>query len=158
MTAHSFSLFDHTILLSISGSRAYGMERPGSDVDVKGVLIPPRAYLIGCALKCEQVNDPDRLSAFLPMLSEDLRRVAAEEKLEGTVYTRSKSIYDSQLTATRICSKCSSQEIESSCAVLPQVSDYATRVSSFCRRRCATLSWDTRSHSLSGSRRIDDGS
>ena len=47
MSAHDFSLFEHTILLSVSGSRAYGMARAGSDVDVKGVLIPPRRYLIG---------------------------------------------------------------------------------------------------------------
>ena len=66
------------------------MARAGSDVDVKGVLIPPRRYLIGYRHRCEQVNDIGQLEAFLPSLPEDLQRVAAEEKLEGTVYTLQK--------------------------------------------------------------------
>ena len=90
MTHHPFSLDRHTILLSISGSRAYGMAREGSDVDVKGVLIPPMSYLIGCFKRCEQINDPQQISAFLPSLSDELKKVVAEEKLEGTVYTLQK--------------------------------------------------------------------
>ena len=90
MTSPLFSLAEHTILLSVSGSRAYGMARGGSDVDVRGVLIPPAPYLVGCFRRCDQVNDPKQLSVFIPALSEDLQRVAAEEKLEGTIYTLQK--------------------------------------------------------------------
>ena len=85
-----FSLNQYTILLSITGSRAYGMARQGSDVDIKGVFIPPKEYLIGCFQRCEQINHPHQISTFLPLLSQELQHVITQKKLEGTVYTLQK--------------------------------------------------------------------
>jgi predicted nucleotidyltransferase len=31
----------------VAGSRAYGLDSPGSDLDLRGVYIPPRRYLLG---------------------------------------------------------------------------------------------------------------
>jgi uncharacterized protein len=33
----------------LSGSRAYGLDHAGSDIDTRGVCIPPKAYLLGLA-------------------------------------------------------------------------------------------------------------
>ncbi len=45
-----------TILLTRSGSHAYGTNLPTSDVDVKGVCIPPEPYFLGFASKFEQAE------------------------------------------------------------------------------------------------------
>jgi hypothetical protein len=37
-----FDVDKHTIFLAVTGSHAYGMARPTSDVDVRGAAIPPR--------------------------------------------------------------------------------------------------------------------
>lgn len=47
---------DHTILLTLHGSHAYGMSTPTSDVDLKGVAIPPRAWFLGFLHTFEQVE------------------------------------------------------------------------------------------------------
>lgn len=44
------------ILLTLFGSRAYGMERPESDWDFRGVCIPPQAYRDGFLLKFAQAQ------------------------------------------------------------------------------------------------------
>lgn len=46
----------HTILLCRSGSHAYGTATPTSDLDVRGVMIPPRAYILGM-LRVEQYEE-----------------------------------------------------------------------------------------------------
>ena len=38
---------DHTVLLCIAGSRAYGTHTPDSDFDYKGCCVPPKRYYIG---------------------------------------------------------------------------------------------------------------
>ena len=50
-----------TILLTRHGSHAYGLATPESDLDVKGVAVPPRAYYLGFAKRFEQAEcaDPD---------------------------------------------------------------------------------------------------
>ncbi len=40
-------LKDHTILLTITGSHAYGTNTETSDMDYKGVCIPPKEYYLG---------------------------------------------------------------------------------------------------------------
>lgn len=39
-----FDYVKHTILLTVTGSRAYGVSKPESDTDYKGVIIPPTVY------------------------------------------------------------------------------------------------------------------
>jgi len=48
--------------LTIHGSHAYGMARPESDVDVRGICVPPKEYFLGFAStfeQAEQKGDPD---------------------------------------------------------------------------------------------------
>jgi predicted nucleotidyltransferase len=51
----------HTIFLTRHGSHAYGLNTPTSDLDVKGVAIPPAEYLLGYLKHFEQleVHEPD---------------------------------------------------------------------------------------------------
>ena len=50
-----------TILLTRHGSHAYGLNTPESDLDIKGVAIPPAEYLHGFERRFEQAEskDPD---------------------------------------------------------------------------------------------------
>ena len=51
----------HTIFLTRAGSYAYGLATPESDLDVRGVAIPPKEYFLGFAHRFEQAesSDPD---------------------------------------------------------------------------------------------------
>lgn len=40
----------------IAGSKAYGLDLPTSDTDIRGIFMLPNEYLLG-NIKCEQVND-----------------------------------------------------------------------------------------------------
>lgn len=83
----NFDLFDHTILLTRAGSRAYGTHTVTSDLDVKGVAIPPAEYLVGLD-RFDQADKPLHFQddRFLALLSEDERFVVKSSKLEGSVY------------------------------------------------------------------------
>lgn len=50
-----------TILLTIHGSHAYGLATESSDVDIKGVAVPPAEYFYGFLRRFEQAEskDPD---------------------------------------------------------------------------------------------------
>lgn len=50
-----------TIFLTRHGSHAYGLATPTSDLDVKGVAVPPREYYLGFASRFEQAecSEPD---------------------------------------------------------------------------------------------------
>lgn len=54
-------LVDNTIFLTLHGSHAYGTNTPASDVDVKGIAIPPASYYLGLSKTFEQAEfkDPD---------------------------------------------------------------------------------------------------
>lgn len=45
-----------TIFLTIHGSQAYGTDRPGSDLDIRGVCIPPSNYYLGFLDRFEQAE------------------------------------------------------------------------------------------------------
>jgi predicted nucleotidyltransferase len=54
-------LKNRTVLLTTHGSHAYGLSRPESDIDIKGVAVPPSEYFHGFNSKFEQAesHDPD---------------------------------------------------------------------------------------------------
>ena len=81
-----FSLYEHTILLCISGSQSYGMATEHSDVDLKGVCIPPVDYLLGYQNDFAQYDKPQGLSVFLPFIPKRLHVAAQKNKLEGSIY------------------------------------------------------------------------
>lgn len=78
-------LLKDTILLTVSGSRAYGIHTDTSDLDVRGVMAPPRDYYLGLR-RIEQVTDKAEINRFLPWLSKPLQEVATANGMEGTVY------------------------------------------------------------------------
>ncbi|MBX2801304.1 MAG: nucleotidyltransferase domain-containing protein [Myxococcales bacterium] len=74
-----------TVLLTVGGSRAYGLHTDHSDVDVKGCCVPPAASVLGLGRRFEQVDD-DRISVFFEVLDAPEREAADAHGLEGTVY------------------------------------------------------------------------
>lgn len=62
----NFDLRKHTHLLVTGGSRAYGMHKTTSDVDVKGICVPPKEAYFGNLHRFDQVDKPIPLMlAFL---------------------------------------------------------------------------------------------
>lgn len=81
-----FPLRAHTHLLVVAGSRGQGLHRPGSDVDVKGVAIPPARYFHGCTAVFEQAAERADIAVFRDTLRPDERAIAEATHLEGTVF------------------------------------------------------------------------
>lgn len=52
-------LIPRTIFLVRHGSHAYGLDTPESDLDVKGVTVPPKEFFFGFTQKFEQFTSPD---------------------------------------------------------------------------------------------------
>lgn len=86
----SFDLKPHTILLTVSGSRAYGIHTDASDVDLKGVAIPPRRYLLGCTSVFEQADDASQMDVFHDLLNQEETEAVGHSKLEGSIYALDK--------------------------------------------------------------------
>jgi hypothetical protein len=81
-----FDLPRHTILLAIGGSRAYGLHTAESDVDVKGVAIPPAPFFHGYLHRFEQTDRPEHLARFAEHLDPAEAAAVARTKLEGVVF------------------------------------------------------------------------
>jgi len=45
------------VMVCLAGSHLYGTVVEGSDIDLRGVFIPPKEYLIGCFKNVEQLED-----------------------------------------------------------------------------------------------------
>src|ERR1700733_5550651 len=54
-----FNIQDHLLYAVISGSRAYGIDGPNSDVDTRGVVWLPEEFLVGVH-KCEQIESQSK--------------------------------------------------------------------------------------------------
>ena len=81
-----FDLRKHTLLLTVAGSRAYGIHTDSSDVDVKGVAIPPAEYYLGYLKRFEQADKAEHMVVFLDTLSPVELAAVEREKLEGSIY------------------------------------------------------------------------
>lgn len=81
-----FALFDRTVLLTVAGSRAYGIHTATSDVDVKGTAIPTAPYFFGFTRHFAQSDSAGELAVFADLLTGEERAAVAASKLEGTVY------------------------------------------------------------------------
>lgn len=87
-----FPLREHTILLTVAGSRAYGIHRAESDVDLKGVAIPPKAYFHGYLSRFEQADKASEMRTFADLLNAEEQAAVAATKLEGSIYELRKFI------------------------------------------------------------------
>jgi hypothetical protein len=99
-----FDLRPHTILLSLAGSRAQGLAGPGSDVDLRGVAVPPASELLGWGRPFEQADGAGELDCFHDLLTAEEQEVVAGTKLEGSVYTLQKFV--------RLCADCNPNMLE----------------------------------------------
>ena len=80
-----FPIQPRTILLTLAGSRAYGLDTPTSDVDLKGVVIPPTSFYLG-KKNFTHWDGPDLFQDLIPTLHDRLRIPAEEYGCEGIVY------------------------------------------------------------------------
>jgi len=81
-----FDLKKNTILLTVAGSRAYGMSQESSDVDLKGVCIPPQEYRDGFLYDFAQADKKSDMEVFYDNLTEEEREKGAQGEVEGSVY------------------------------------------------------------------------
>jgi predicted nucleotidyltransferase len=60
-TGNILWLRNRTVFLTVHGSHAYGLNTPASDVDIKGICIPPLRYFTGFVNRFEQAEskNPD---------------------------------------------------------------------------------------------------
>lgn len=86
-----FNIEKNTILLVLSGSHAYGMSRPESDVDVRGLAIPPKDFFFGYSKRFEQFDGEFPRENIINKVEELVKRkVPSEEKIDSCVYNLTK--------------------------------------------------------------------
>jgi len=95
-----FNLSKHTIFLTLHGSHAYGMAHPESDVDLRGIAIPPARYFHGYLKRFEQseeslphdigIGDTTLINKIQGIIG---RIVPADEKTDSVIYDIRKLIF-----------------------------------------------------------------
>ena len=78
-------LKENTIYLTIAGSRAYGMENELSDLDIRGIVIPPREIEYNLYHRFEQAENNEQINTMVSHMANPLN-----PKIEGTVYSMRK--------------------------------------------------------------------
>jgi len=80
------NLKERIILATVAGSRAYGMNTPTSDLDVKGIFVPTLPYYFGTK-SISQIDEKETVkNSVFDDLSDELKSVALENGMEGTFY------------------------------------------------------------------------
>ncbi len=75
-------LNENTIFVTLHGSQAYGLANEFSDVDVKGICIPPKDVEYNLYHHFEQVENP----SFLETLLSNLKN-PKNPKFESTIFS-----------------------------------------------------------------------
>lgn len=89
-----FDLNKHLILVTIAGSRLYGTHTPDSDIDIKGICIPPSDIYYGFLKSFDQADAKDVIaSACSRYLSEAEQLICQTQVLEGTIFEIRKFFY-----------------------------------------------------------------
>jgi predicted nucleotidyltransferase len=82
----NFNLKERTVLLTVAGSRAYGMHTATSDIDMKGLCIPTKEYRDGFVNRFEQADKKSHFEPFFETLTDEEKVAARKYGLEGSVY------------------------------------------------------------------------
>jgi len=82
-----FDIDKHTIFLGLTGSHAYGMARPDSDVDIRGVCIPPRRIRDSHYQSFKQWTPKSQVGAWGPNAEKAIENLA-KHPTAGPCYER----------------------------------------------------------------------
>ncbi len=88
----NFDLKEHTHILVVSGSRAYGINHKDSDVDVAGVAIPPASTYFGVLNDFKVCDSEEEIATYLDLFKGEEADAIKREKLEGAVFEMKKFI------------------------------------------------------------------
>lgn len=77
---------DRFIYLTLSGSHAYGMAQPESDIDVRGICIPSKEYFLGFYKKFEQYENDLDFFTYNKIEKIINRKILKDEKVDSVIY------------------------------------------------------------------------
>lgn len=84
----NFPIDKHTLFLTVAGSHAYGMDREDSDIDIRGIAIPPKEYFLGFHKRFEQFEGQFTLNVKQKKTIERIigRKIGSDEKIDSCIY------------------------------------------------------------------------